>query len=89
MTLVALAAAAAALVEALLALLVRTPAVYPAWAQSAAAGSLALVALLSLALGRLRAGQASSDRVRALRWIALAIAVAAGGVAIAAGVRTP
>ena len=82
----ALAAAVAALVEALLAVVVRTNAVHPRWAQSAAAGSLALVALLSLAVGRLRAGQANSDRVRVLRWVALAVAVAAGAVAIAAGV---
>jgi hypothetical protein len=85
---VALAAAVAALVEALLAVLVRTNAVHPRWAQSAAAGSLALVAVLSLAVARLRAGHAISDRTRALRWLALAIAVAAGGVALGAGLTS-
>jgi hypothetical protein len=85
---VALAAAVAALVEALLALLVRTNAVHPRWAQSAAAGSLALVAVLSLGVARLRAGHAISDRTRALRWLALAIAVAAGAIALAAGVTS-
>jgi len=87
-TLVALAAAVAALVEALLAVLVRTNAVHPRWAQSAAAGSLAFVALVSLGVARLRAGQATTDRVRALRWVTAAVALAAVVIAVAAGVTS-
>lgn len=85
-TLVALAAAVAALIQAVIALAVRPRPVHPAWAPSAAAATLAFAAVLSLLLGRLRAGQATTDRVRALRWLTLAIALAAGAVALAAGV---
>lgn len=85
-TLVALAAAVAALVQAVIALAFRPRPVHPAWAPSAAAGTLAFAALLSLLVGRLRAGQATTDRVRALRWVALLLAVAAGVVALVAGV---
>lgn len=85
-TLVALAAAVAALVQALIALVVKAPAVHPHWARPVSAGVLALAAVLSLGVGRLRTGEASSDRVRALRWATLVVAVAAVGVAVAAGV---
>jgi hypothetical protein len=84
-TLVALAAAAAALVEALIALLVKAPAIHPHWARPAAAGILAFAALMSLALARLRAGPSSTDRVRALRWVTLIVALVAGIVALSAG----
>jgi hypothetical protein len=87
-TLVALAAAAAALVEALISLLVKTPSVHPHWARPAAAGILAFAALLSLVVARLRAGQSTTDRVRALRWLTVLAAVAAGAVALAAGLAT-
>jgi hypothetical protein len=84
-TLVALAAAVAALVQALITLLVREPAIHPHWARPASAGILAVAALLSLLVARLRAGPSSTDRVRALRWVTLATAIAAGGVALGAG----
>ncbi len=85
-TLVALAAAVAALVQAVIALALRPRPVHPAWAPSAAAATLAFAALLSLLVGRLRAGRASSDRVRVLRWLAVLVAVAAAVVALVAGV---
>ena len=90
LTLVALAAAVAALVEALIALLVHTTAVRPHWAQAAAAGSLAAVALLSLAIGWLRAGAGTvaAERARPLRWATLLVAAAAAGLAVAAGITT-
>lgn len=87
-TLVALAAGVAALVEALLALLVHTNAVRPRWAQAAAAGSLALVSLLSLALGWLRRGPAAVGRVRQLRWITLLVVIVAAALAVAAAVNS-
>jgi hypothetical protein len=85
-TLVALAAAVAALTEALLTLLVRTPEVHPHWAPPAAAGILVFASLISLLLARLRAGPSRSERVRVLRWVTLAVAVTAGGVALGAGI---
>jgi len=84
-TLVALAAAVAALVQALIALLVRAPAIHPHWARSASAGILAVAALLSLLVARLRAGPSMSERVQVLRWVTLAVTLAAGGVALGAG----
>jgi hypothetical protein len=53
-------------------------------ALAAALGAL-FQALLSLLLARLRAGPPTTERVRVLRWVALGMAVAAGGVALAAG----
>jgi hypothetical protein len=85
-TLVALAAGVAALVQALIALVVRAPEIHPHWARPAAAGILASAGLLSLLVARLRAGPSSSDRVRALRWVTLAVTLAAGGIALGAGI---
>ena len=85
-TLVALAAAAAALVEALIALLVHTTQVHPHWARSVAAGVLALAALLALGIGRLRTGPPAIRQVQVLALTTSVLALAAAGVAIAAGV---
>ncbi len=85
MTLVALAAAVAALVQAIIAIVVRTRAVQPHWAPAAAAGALAAAAVISLGLGRLRFGPTVGVRLRILRWATLVVAVAAGGIAIGAG----
>jgi lysylphosphatidylglycerol synthetase-like protein (DUF2156 family) len=84
-TLVALAAAVAALVQALITLLVRAPEIHPHWARPAASGILVFASLTSLLLARLRAGPSISERVRALRWATLVVAVAAGGIALGAG----
>jgi hypothetical protein len=85
MTLVALAAAVAGLVQALIALVVRPRPVHPSWAPAVAAGALAFAALLSLLIGRLRFGRASATRVFALRLATAVIAIAAGGIALGAG----
>ena len=85
-TLVALGAGVAALVQALIALLVKAPEIHPHWARPAAAGILAVAGLLSLLVARLRAGPSTSDRVLVLRWATLGVTLAAGGVALAAGV---
>jgi hypothetical protein len=84
-TLVAVMAGAAALVQAIISLLVRTPQVNPHWARPAAAGILAFAGLLSLVVARLRAGPSTTLRVRRLRRVALVLVVAAGGVALGAG----
>jgi hypothetical protein len=88
LALVALAAAVAALVQALSAVLLHAPGATPHWAQPAGAGILAVAALLSLLLGRLTAGRAGSVRVRALRWVTLALIAAAGALALAAGLSS-
>ncbi|HZS13646.1 MAG TPA: hypothetical protein VFC09_03515 [Candidatus Dormibacteraeota bacterium] len=85
MTLVALAAAVAAALQAVIALVLRPHPVHPSWAPGAAAGALAFAALCSLLVGRLRFGPAQQRRVSVLRWLTLAIALAAGGVALGAG----
>lgn len=84
-TLVALVAGIAALVQAIIALVLRPHPVHPAWAPGAAAGALALAGLASLLVGRLRFGPALQRSVVVLRWVTLAIAVAAGGIALGAG----
>jgi hypothetical protein len=84
-TLVALVAAVAALVQAGIALALRPHPVHPAWAPGAAAGALAAAALASLLVGRLRFGPALTRGVVVLRWATLGIAVAAGGLALGAG----
>ena len=85
MTLVALAAAVAALAQALIALVARPHPVSPTWAPAAAAGALAFAALLSLLIGRARFGPASATRVFVLRLVTAVVAVAAGGIALGAG----
>src|SRR5581483_10278735 len=57
-TLVALVAGVAALVQAVIALALRPHPVHPAWAPGAAAGALAVASLASLLVGRLRFGPA-------------------------------
>lgn len=84
-TLVALVAAVAALVQAVIALALRPHPVHPAWAPGAAAGALAVASLASLLVGRLRFGAAVQTRVVVLRWVTLGLALAAGGVALGAG----
>jgi cytochrome c biogenesis protein CcdA len=86
-TLVALAATVAGLVEALLAMLVHVTNLHPAWARSAAAIALAVAGLLSLGLARLRTGPAPVRAITRLRWAAFALAVATVGLAVAAAVR--
>jgi hypothetical protein len=85
MVLVALAAAVAAIVQALIALILRPHPVQPAWAPAAAAGALAFASLLSLLVGRLRFGPAPQRGVIVLRVLTLLLALAAAGVALGAG----
>jgi len=89
MTLVALAAAVAGLVQALIALILRPHPVHPSWAPAAAAGALAFAGLVSLLVGRLRFGPTIARRVVVLRIVTLVVALAAGGIAIGAGVTAP
>jgi hypothetical protein len=84
-TLVALAAAVVAVVQAVIALALRPHPVHPAWAPAAAAGALAFAAVLSLLVGRIRFGPAVERRVVVLRLVTLLLAVAAGGIALGAG----
>jgi len=84
-TLVALVAGVAALVQAVIALALRPHPVHPSWAPGAAAGALAAASLASLLVGRLRFGRALTVGVVVLRWATLGIAEAAGGVALGAG----
>ena len=84
-TLVALAAAVAAALQAVIALAVRPHPVHPSWAPAAAAGALAFASLGSLLVGRLRFGPALQRRVSVLRWLTFAIALAAAGIALGAG----
>jgi hypothetical protein len=84
-TLVALAAAVAAVVQSIIALVLRPRPVHPQWAPAAAAGVLAFASLVSLLVGRLRFGRSSTRGVLTLRLSALAIALASAGVAIGAG----
>jgi hypothetical protein len=85
MVLVSLAAAVAAMAQALIALVLRPHPVHPAWAPAAAAGALAFASLLSLLLGRLRFGPTPQRGVNVLRLVALLVALAAGGIALGAG----
>jgi len=85
MTLVALASAVAAALQALIALALRPHPVHPAWAPAAGAGALAFAALLSLVLGRLRFGPTANHRVFVLRIVTLVIALVAAGMALGAG----
>jgi hypothetical protein len=89
MTLVALAAAVAGVVQALIALILRPHPVHPAWAPAVAAGALAFAGLVSLLVGRLRFGPALQRRVVVLRVVTLVVALAAGGVALGAGLTAP
>jgi hypothetical protein len=75
----------AAVAQAFIALVLRPHPVHPTWAPAVAAGALAFASLLSLLLGRVRFGPASARRVLVLRVVTLAIAVAAGGIALGAG----
>lgn len=84
-TLVALVAAVAALVQAIIALVLRPHPVHPSWAPGAAAGALAVASVVSLLVGRLRFGAAVTTGVVVLRWATLVLALAAGGIALGAG----
>jgi len=84
LTLVALAAAIAALVQACFALLLKAPTVHPHWARPAGAGILAVAALVSLGIGRLASGPSRTPAVRGMRWAALGLVLAAAVIALAA-----